>query len=36
MNFEEILEIPPFSLNEAEKGKLLTERLAELTKLNRD
>lgn len=36
MNFEEILEIPPFSLNEAEKGKLLTERLAELTKLHRD
>ena len=36
MNFEKILEIPPFSLNEAEKGKLLTERLAELTKLHCD
>lgn len=32
MTFEEILNIPPFSLNEREKGKLLTERLLELTK----
>ncbi len=34
MTFEDILEIPPFSLNEEEKEKLLTERLAELTKLH--
>ncbi len=34
MTFEDILEIPPFSLKEEEKEKLLTERLAELTKLH--
>ena len=34
MTFEEILNIPPFSLNEKEKGDLLTERLVELTKLH--
>ncbi len=32
MTFDEILDIPPFSLNEEEKGELLTERLTELTK----
>lgn len=32
MTFDEILNIPPYSLNEEEKGKLLTERLVELTK----
>ncbi len=31
MTFDEILNIPPFSLNEEEKGKLLTERLTDLT-----
>ena len=36
MSFEEILEIAPYSLNKKEKGKLLTERLSELTKLHRD
>ena len=36
MTFEEILEIPPFSLYEGEKEKLLTERLVELTKLHQD
>lgn len=34
MTFDEILNIPPYSLNEEEKGKLLTERLKELTKLH--
>ncbi len=32
MTFEELLNIPPYSLNEDEKGKLLTERLVELSK----
>lgn len=36
MTFEEILEIPPFSLDEGGKEKLLTERLIELTKLHQD
>ena len=31
MTFEEILNIPPFSLDEEEKRKMLTERLSELT-----
>lgn len=31
MIFEEILQIPPYSLSKAEKSKLLTERLLELT-----
>ena len=34
MTFEEILAIPPYSLAEEEKNKLLTERLIELTKLH--
>ena len=34
MTYEEILSIPPFSLNEKEKEKLLTERLVELTELH--
>ena len=36
MTFEEILGISPFSLNREEKGKLLTERLVELTKLHQE
>ncbi len=32
MTYEEILNIPPFSLNKQEKERLLTERLVELTK----
>lgn len=36
MTFEEILEISPFSLDEGEKEKLLTERLLELTKLHQE
>lgn len=36
MTFEEILDIPPFSLEEGEKEKLLTERLTELTKFHTD
>ena len=36
MTFDEILSIPPYSLGEEEKGKLLTERLIELTRLHRD
>ena len=35
MNFEEILNIPPYSLNEKEKEKLLTKRLSELTELHK-
>ena len=35
MNFEEILQIQPYSLDKEQKGKLLTERLLELTKLHR-
>lgn len=36
MNFEEILNINPYSLNREEKEKLLTERLVELTKFHRE
>lgn len=36
MTFDEIISIPPYSLNEEEKGKLLTERLLELTKLHQE
>ena len=36
MTFEEIVNIPPYSLNKEEKGKLLTERLIELTKLHQE
>lgn len=36
MTFEEILNIPPYSLGQGEKEKLLTERLIELTRLHRD
>ena len=36
MTFEEILSIPPYSLSKEEKGKLLTERLVELTKLHQE
>ena len=35
MTFEELLNIPPFSLEEEEKEKLLTERLVELTLLHK-
>lgn len=35
MKYEEILSISPFSLNEDEKNKMLTERLVELTNLHR-
>lgn len=34
MSFDEFLNIPPYSLNQAEKEKLLTERLTELTQLH--
>lgn len=34
MTFEEILNIPPYSLEREEKERLLTERLVELTKLH--
>ena len=34
MIFDEILSIPPYSLDREEKGKLLTERLVELTRLH--
>ena len=34
MTFDEILRIPPYSLDREEKEKLLTERLVELTKLH--
>ena len=36
MTFDEIISIPPFSLETREKEQLLTERLAELTELHRD
>lgn len=36
MTFDEILSIPPYSLNIEEKGKLLTGRLIELTELHRN
>ena len=36
MTFDEIISIPPYSLNKEEKTKLLTERLVELTKLHQD
>ena len=36
MTFDEILSIPPYSLNKEEKEKLLTERLVELTRLHQD
>ena len=36
MTFEEILNIPPYSLSRDKKEKLLTERLVELTKLHQD
>lgn len=36
MTYEEILNIPPFSLDKLEKKKLLTERLVELTKLHQE
>lgn len=35
MTFEELLQIPPYSLNKYEKEKILTERLVELTELHR-
>lgn len=36
MNFSEIIEIPPYSLDVNEKEKLLTERLVELTQLHKE
>ena len=36
MTFDEILDIPPYSLGKEEKETLLTERLLELTKLHRE
>lgn len=36
MTFEEILNVPPFSMNKNDKEKLLTERLLELTKLHQE
>lgn len=36
MNFEEILQIHPYSLNKKEKEKLLTGRLVELTELHKE
>ena len=36
MTFEEILNIPPYSLNKDEKEKLLTERLVELTTIHQE
>ena len=34
MTFDEILAVSPFSLDKGEKGKLMTERLTELTMLH--
>lgn len=36
MTFDEILNIPPYSLSREEKGILLTERLVDLTKLHQE
>ena len=36
MTFDEIINISPYSLNKEEKGKMLTERLTELTKLHQE
>ena len=36
MTFDEILSIPPYSLNAEEKGRLLTSRLMELTELHQN
>ena len=36
MNFEEILQIAPYSLDKAKKEELLTSRLVELTRLHKD
>ena len=36
MTFEELLNVPPFSMNRAEKAEMLTGRLTELTRLHRD
>lgn len=36
MTYDEILNIPPYSLNKEEKDKLLTERLVELTKFHQE
>ena len=36
MTFEDIINIPPFSLNKEEKEKLLTERLCDLTALHQE
>ncbi|MBC6714286.1 acyl-protein synthetase [Treponema sp. Marseille-Q3903] len=36
MTFDEILNIPPYSLDEEEKAKLLTERLTGLTRLHQE
>lgn len=36
MTFDEILEIPPYSLDEKAKSKLLTDRLVELTKFHQE
>ena len=35
MTFEELLQLPPYSLEKTEKERLLTERLTELTELHR-
>ena len=36
MNFEQIQQIPPYSLDKKDKEKLLTERLLELTEHHRE
>ncbi len=36
MTFDEIINISPYSLNEVEKEKMLTERLIELTRMHRE
>ena len=36
MTFDEILNIPPYSMNAEEKERFLTKRLTELTKLHQE
>ena len=36
MNFEDMLQVSPYSLDKEEKGRFLTERLGELTEKHRE
>ena len=36
MTFDELLTIPPYSLDHTQKAEMLTERLGDLTRLHKD